>query len=170
MLGVFAVVVPTSAYSQSEQPTKAPVLLKSSEGLSAPQTGARPGPMFTSSDQASGRLDIELQLNGNAQVRRDGTVVSADRIVYAEPSNELTATGNVKASKDGVSFLGTQLFLQMDTNQGFFSNSTYSLNRLGGRGSAARIDLLGNSKLKATAATFTTCVCEAKKTISPIGF
>jgi LPS-assembly protein len=106
-------------------------------------------PLFGSADQASGRADLELTLQGNAQVRRDGTVITAERINYSTADNTVAAVGAVRINKDGVVMLGSELQLRMDTKEGYLAQASYSIGALGGRGFASRINLLGGSKIQA---------------------
>jgi LPS-assembly protein len=114
-------------------------------------------PMFASADQATGRADLELTLQGNAQVRRDGTVITAERINYSSTDNSVAAVGAVRINKDGIVMLGNELLLRMDTKEGYLAQASYSIGALGGRGFASRINLLGGSRIQALDATYTTC-------------
>ncbi len=125
--------------------------------ISANATQDNKSPLFASADQINGRTDLELNLQGNAQVRRDGTVITAERMTYSIPDNELSATGAVRLNKDGVVMLGSELQLRMDTKEGYLAQTSYSIGVLGGRGFASRINLLGGSRIKAMDATYTTC-------------
>ncbi len=122
----------------------------------SPRSGL-PGPIFVSGDRASGRVDLDLTLEGNAQLRREGTVITADRITYIQADDQVNAVGGVRLSKDGTVVLGSEMQLKLDTNQGFFANANYSLGAIGGRGFAKQIEIDGRSNLKALDAYYTTC-------------
>jgi LPS-assembly protein len=115
------------------------------------------GPVFFSGDRASGRIDLEITLQGNAQMRREGAVISADRITYLQPDEQVNAVGGVRLSKEGTVILGTEMQLRLDTNQGYFANANYSIGSLGGRGFAKQLEVDGRSNLRAEDAFYTTC-------------
>jgi LPS-assembly protein len=121
-----------------------------------PRSGV-PGPVFVSGDNASGRIDLELNLQGNAQLRREGMVVTADRITYLQPDDQVNAVRGVRLSKDGTVLLGSEMQLKLDTNQGYFANANYLIGSIGGRGFAKQLEIDGRSNLKAQDAYYTTC-------------
>jgi LPS-assembly protein len=151
-------------YSQTcrAQDEQQAVSLKFSDSLIPPvstpsKANTSKTPTFATADQASGRTDSELILQGNAQVRRDGTVITAERINYSSSDNTVAAVGAVRINKDGVVMLGDQLQLRMDSKEGYLAQASYSIGALGGRGFSSRINLLGGSRIQALDATYTTC-------------
>ena len=120
-------------------------------------TAEGPRPTFARGDSVQGRTQRETTLQGNAEVRRGGTVVRADRITLYEADDEVIAVGNVRIARDGQVFTGPQLQLRIDASQGVFESPSYFLPLSGGRGSARRVDFLGRGEVSLTDATYTTC-------------
>ncbi len=114
-------------------------------------------PVYARGDRITGRTDRETTLEGNAEVRKGGTVVRGDRITYYPDDDEVVAVGDVQIVRQGNRFRGTQLQLRLDANEGFFQSPIYYLPRYGGRGRAERVDFLGPERLALHDATYTTC-------------
>jgi LPS-assembly protein len=120
-------------------------------------TADAPRPTFARGDAISGRSERETTLEGDAEIRRGGTVIRADRITLYEADDEVVAIGNVRIARDGQVFTGPQLQLKLDASQGSFASPRYYLPLTGGRGNAERVDFLGRGEVALTNATYTTC-------------
>ena len=114
-------------------------------------------PSFARAGRIEGRADRETTLTGDAELRRPGTVIRADRITYYEEDDQVVAAGRVRVVRDGNVFTGPELVLRIDTNEGFFSSPSYTLPVYGGRGRAGRIEFLGQGRLRLFDALYTTC-------------
>ncbi len=124
------------------------------------ESGPRPGeqlPTYVSADRMSGRLGEETVLSGHAQLRKGGTVVSAEQMTYREANEELVASGQVRVARQGSVFSGPELRLRLDTNEGVFVTPTYELTSVQGRGAADQIEFLGPQRMRLSNATYTTC-------------
>jgi len=115
-------------------------------------------PAYGRAQRIEGRTDDEIRLVGEAELRRGGTVIRADRLSYFQAEDELFAVGHVRVARDGNVFTGPELRLRIDANEGsFISPSYYLALDGGGRGRAERIDFLGPGRTFLRAATYTTC-------------
>jgi len=114
-------------------------------------------PVFGRGDRLSGRTGRETTLEGDAELRKAGTAVRADRMTYYEADDEVIAVGNVRITRQGNVFTGPQLQLKLDANQGSFASPSYYLPQYGGRGRAERIDFLGPDLTRLVRASYTTC-------------
>ena len=114
-------------------------------------------PVFGRGDRLSGRTGRETTLEGDAEVRKAGTVIRGDRLTYYEADDELVAVGNVRITRQGNIFTGPQLQLKIDANEGWFTTPSYYLAQYGGRGRAERVDFLGHELTRLHRATYTTC-------------
>ena len=131
--------------------------LKLDGSLSEAPVASASAPAFASARQIQGN-DEETTLVGEAEVRRAGSVIRADRIRYKPATDEVLATGNVRVTRAGNVFTGPELTLRIDANEGSFTSPDYYLAlQGGGRGRAERIDFLGPGKALLTRASFTTC-------------
>ena len=135
-----------------------PFTLQLDPQLSEERARARDNrPAFARGDRIDGRTDRETTLIGNAELRRPGNTIQADRITYYEDDDQVIAVGNVRVIRDGNLFTGPELALQLDANEGFFTSPSYLLPALGGRGRADRVEFLGSNRLRLFGATYTTC-------------
>ena len=114
-------------------------------------------PIYGRGDRLTGRTDREVTMEGDAELRRAGTVVRGDRITYYETDDEVVAVGNVRIVRQGNVFTGPELQLKLDASEGFFASPTYSLPLYGGHGRADRVEFLGPDRLLLTNATYSTC-------------
>ena len=117
-------------------------------------------PVYGRGDRLYGRTDRESTLEGDAELRRSGTVIRGDRVTYYPVDDEVVAVGNVRVAREGNIFTGPQLQLKIDANEGFFESPSYYLSLYKGRGKADRIDFLGPGELAMRNATYTTCAAE----------
>jgi LPS-assembly protein len=114
-------------------------------------------PVYVQGDRVNVRADRDTTIEGDAELRRAGTVVQADRITYYEADEEAFAVGNVRVTREGSVFVGPQLMLQLDTNEGSFASPAYYMPQYNGRGRAELIEFLGGRRTRFTRATYTTC-------------
>ncbi len=147
--------LPVTPAGQAE----APVRLKSNAMLAEtpPDGQASTPPTFVFGDRISGRPDLETVLDGNAELRRGGKALHADRIEFYQPDDTLKARGKVRINSNGNQFSGTELTIKLDTFEGVFEQPSYRFLSNGGNGTAARIDFVSDKVLIARQASFSTC-------------
>jgi LPS-assembly protein len=121
----------------------------------AVQTEGRP--VYGRADSLSGRPGRDLTLEGDAELRRAGTVVRGNRITWYPEDEEVLAVGAVRVVRQGSVFTGPELRLKLDSTEGFFTSPSYELPLYNGRGSAERVDFLGPDRIGLRNATYTTC-------------
>jgi LPS-assembly protein len=114
-------------------------------------------PTFIRADRAVGRPDLDIQLDGNVELRRNDTVIRADRIDYYQPDDLAKARGNVQVNRAGNLFEGPELQLKIDAFEGFFLEPRYQFLRNGAHGTAARADFIDADRAVVRQATYTTC-------------
>lgn len=118
---------------------------------------AADGAAYVRADRISGEIEERLTLEGNAEVRRGGTVLRGDRISYTVASDEVEATGSVRVFRDGVAFFGPSLTLRIDARTGAMPEVGFTYAPHGGRGTARRIEFLEGDRLRLEDAVYTTC-------------
>lgn len=121
----------------------------------AEQGDARP--TYGSGQRIEGRTDREVTLRGDAELRKAGTVVRAERLTYLPEDDELVAVGAVRVVRQGNVFTGPELRLKIDANEGFFASPSYSLPLYRGSGRAEELEFLGPDRIALRNATYTTC-------------
>jgi LPS-assembly protein len=114
-------------------------------------------PIFFSSQRVNARTDLDLVLEGDAILRKQGLTVRAQRIAYDQPNDTLQADGQVKVTREGNVFEGPSLNLQADSFQGKFDQPSYTLLKGGGHGKASEIEFIDPQRAIIRNATYTTC-------------
>ncbi len=114
-------------------------------------------PAYVSGDRISGRADLETVIEGNAQLRRGGTLIRADRLEYYRPDDMARARGNVRIYREGSVFEGTQLELKLESFEGSLLQPRYRFLRNQAHGDAERVDFIDQQRAVIHRATYTTC-------------
>ena len=114
-------------------------------------------PVFVSGQRIDARPDLDLVIEGDATLRKQGLSVRAQRIEYDQSQDTLKAQGQVRIMREGNVFEGPSLQLQADSFQGKFQQPTYSLLKGGGHGEAAEIEFIDAQRATVRNATYTTC-------------
>jgi LPS-assembly protein len=149
--------VAASAVAQDEP--REPLQLRLSPQLRiAPrgETGAR-APIILRARELNGRPDLDTVLEGDVELRSAGLVVRADILTYDQGDDLALARGNVRISRDGNVYTGSELQLRLHRFEGFFVNPTYRFARNGAGGTAQRVDFLDDQRVIATGANYSSC-------------
>ena len=148
----------------------APHLKSTKAFLPPPGENDGPLPSFLTADTITGKTDVEMRAEGNAELRRYGSVMTGDTLIYRDPTDEVEATGNVHLSRNDDRMSGPHMKLQLGKSTGFFDAPAYSVTRvpldengklahaaITGRGNAERLDFEGEDHYRLTNATYSTC-------------
>lgn len=114
-------------------------------------------PTFVRGDNIRGQVDLETQIDGNAELRRGDTILRADQLRYNQTTDQARASGNVHINKAGTVFDGTLLELKVDAFEGFFNEPRYRFLQNDAYGQADRIDFIDDKRSVIRNATYTTC-------------
>ena len=156
-VGAATVVAPTEAQeaapSESSPVLRADTLLQ--EKISPQQREG--APVFLRGDRISGRPELETVIEGNAELRKAGTTIRADRLEYDQPTDQAKATGNVRINRGGNVYEGSALELKVESFQGTFQSPTYQFLQNDGNGQASRVDFIDEAHSVVHDATYTTC-------------
>ncbi len=131
--------------------------LKADERIAVERPSTEPVPAFVLGLKISGETGKLTVIEGEAELRKRGTNIKADRIIYQAVEDQLAAQGNVRVYKQGDLFTGTALDLKLDAQTGVFLKAEYLLANNRARGSAERLEFLGNDRYRADDAVYTTC-------------
>ena len=159
MVAALALWAADDAAAQAASAPSAGLLLQASPSLQPPPRGdaARQLPIILLARELRGRPDLETVAEGDAELRRGGLVIRADRLSY-DPADDLAqARGHVGVTRDGNVFSGPELQLKVERFEGFFVNPTYYFGRVGAGGVADRLEFLGEQRAVATHATYSSC-------------
>jgi LPS-assembly protein len=118
-------------------------------------------------EQLSGTTDEVMRAEGAAELRRPGTTLTADTIVYEPPTDELQADGNVKLVRNEDVIEGPSLRYKLDRSEGVFDKPRYTVRRnlqtgedlrtTTGSGHADSMEFLGENHIRMQNATYSTC-------------
>lgn len=103
------------------------------------------GPVFLQGDRMSGRPDQEVVIEGDAELRKAGTVIHADRLEYDQPHDLAKARGNVRINRGGSVYEGPLMELKVESFEGFFNEPRYHFLQNGAHGQAFRADFKDES-------------------------
>ncbi len=151
----FAAVVSLAhgAYAQDALTLKTSPMLQ--ERL--PAGAAQQAPMFILGDSITSRPELEVQVEGHAEIRKPDTVIRAGRIDYNQVSDVAKMSGGVAVNQNGNRFWGPDLELHLTDSTGFFQSPSYQFYKTGGQGQAQRVDFVSERSAIARFASYSTC-------------
>src|SRR3990167_8668750 len=114
-------------------------------------------PTFLMGERISGRPDLETVVEGQAELRKPGTVIKADRLEYDAATDRAKASGNVRINRGGNVFEGPLLELQVETFEGFFVEPRYQFLQGDAHGEASRADFVDANTTVVHNDRYTTC-------------
>ena len=112
---------------------------------------------FVSADAIEGNPEEELHLIGNAEIRRGGSILKADRITYVQATDEVTATGNARLSRLGASFSGPSMKFRISSRSGSMESAEWEYAPRSLRGCAKNVKFLSGDRTSFEDVTVTTC-------------
>lgn len=159
LLALMALGAPVLVRAQSAAPADPVPRLQSTPSLqeALPEAVRGKVPSFVSGQHLQGQTDGVVIVEGDAELRRHGMVIKADRLEFDQRSSEARAQGQVLINQNGNRFEGPELQLNVDTQKGHFEQPVFSLLESEGHGDARRVDFLGKDRLEATEARYSTC-------------
>ena len=112
---------------EEEVPDALPALaLRSSQAMTPlPKDSPVPRPVFLSALRMGGQVDREFVAEEEAELRKVGTVVNADRLIYWPVEDELEAEGNVSLEQGDALVTGPKMRLKLEEKVGFFEQPIY---------------------------------------------
>ena len=153
--------VPATSNPASSSPS-APDAARPSLDLNVPiARPAQPGqPLFFEADHIEGRPDERLRATGSVRLNQGDLTVMADEVTHSQADNTAHAEGQVRIQLRGDYYSGPSLTLRLDTMQGEFQQPSYRFARTNAGGHAELVEFLGNNRLRATQATYSSCTPE----------
>ena len=107
----------------------APALRPAMQLSPLPAESGQPYPVFVAASRITGRGDNEVVAEGEAELRKANTTLSADRLTYWKIEDEIEAAGSVRLTRDADIISGPKLRLNMTESTGFFEQPKYSITR-----------------------------------------
>ena len=99
----------------------------------------------------------ETVAEGHVEFRRGELSINADRLSYDTPEDLASARGHVRVVHEGAVYSGPELELRVQRFEGYFLEPQYEFTKVGAGGRADRIDFLGETRSRATNASYTSC-------------
>ena len=121
------------------------------------QTPPQSAPVVLEGDSLRSRTDRDATLEGDAELRKGGTIIRADRLDYDLPTDTARATGHVWVQRNGNTYQGPYLELGIDAFQGFFTAPSYEFGQNGAHGQATRAEFVDKAHMTVYQASYTTC-------------
>jgi LPS-assembly protein len=141
---------------EAADPGPALALRAASEMASLSGENSEPGPVFLSALRMAGEINREFVAEGEAELRKAGSVVNSDLMTYWPLEDEVEAEGRVRLQQREDVVTGPKLRLRLEDQIGYFEQPAYQLKHqslLGGRKaadreeSARRIEKLANDSM-----------------------
>ncbi|MEL0082159.1 MAG: LPS-assembly protein LptD [Gammaproteobacteria bacterium] len=98
-----------------------------------------------------------IEMRGHVDVRRDGTQITSETMVYDQLLDEVDARGAVFLRDSDLAVEGSSLQMNLLTDAGTIENANYALREKRARGKAVRIIRHSSSVIDLESASFTTC-------------
>lgn len=114
-------------------------------------------PVFITADHLEGMQDTVIEAIGDAQLRKKGQAITADRLLYEQQKQHVTADGSVQLEQDSNTMWTPHLELQLDTNIGDIERPSFYLGENHARGSAQSLHMEGRQKYILNDVNYTTC-------------
>ncbi|MBP9803849.1 MAG: LPS assembly protein LptD [Candidatus Accumulibacter sp.] len=125
--------------------------LRIAEAIVPPVASSQPRPIFLSAQRISGVIDRELLAEGDAELRKVGKVITADRLTYWPVDDEVEGAGNVRLEQGDDVIFGPLARLKLEDQVGFFDQATYFLKRQANPGAAKQAGKEASSQWAAAA-------------------
>lgn len=125
-------VQPTETAVASRDRKNEPLAATDAEPPVEPQPMPKPLPKEQTellADTITGRNDLELIATGNAELRRDGALLNADRMVYNIVEDNVDAQGNViyRDPQQGTTMTGSDANMVVAARTGYIDNVNYEI-------------------------------------------
>ena len=114
-------------------------------------------PIFISAQQIEGKSGNQIEATGEAELRKRGQVISADRMLYLQDSQEVSADGAVRIEQDNNVMWGPHLELDLGNNTGDIKQPEFYLGDNHARGKADNLHLAGRQDYTLRNVSYTTC-------------
>ncbi|SBT03407.1 LPS-assembly protein LptD [Candidatus Propionivibrio aalborgensis] len=136
------VVRATGRRDEEEVPDPLPslVLQPSRSMVTPPKDSAVSRPVFLSAYRMGGDIDREFNAEGEAELRKIGTVVNADRLTYWPIDDEIEAEGNARLEQGEDLITGPKMRLKLEDQVGFFEQPSYTIKRQPSSGGKAKAE------------------------------
>ena len=121
--------LPAANDGVSADPSPALVLKNTRKMERLPKNSDVPRPIFLSASRMQGNVESEFQAEGNAELRKIGTILNADRLTYWPIEDEVEAEGQVQVELEDDLITGPKMRMKLEDQIGYFEKPVYSIRR-----------------------------------------
>jgi LPS-assembly protein len=118
---------------------------------------ARQLPAELSARSVRSTLDQETIAEGEVELRQGNLTLSADLLHYNAATQWAKVSGHVSLRRDGDRFSGTEAEFNLGSREGYVLKPEYHFERTGAGGRARRLDFVGDKRMSARRADYTSC-------------
>jgi LPS-assembly protein len=112
------------------RPRGPPLALRMAKAIvPLPIESEAPRPVFLSAQRISGLVGREVLAEDDGELRKAGTLLTADRLTYWPIDDEVDALGHVRLQQDGDLLTGSKGRLKLESQIGFIEEASYLINR-----------------------------------------
>jgi len=125
-----------------------------------PAPVAKPkGPTTIDADNIEGVSELEVTARGQVEFRREDLTIYSEFLRYNQEFGRVEADGGVRMQRGVERFFGPRLRYNTQNDTGVFEGLNYILpgETTTSRGSAERLEFLGQDRMRMVKGTFTTC-------------
>ena len=115
------------------------------------------GASVASAEVIEGSANTVLVLTGDAEIRRTGETVKADRITYTQETDEIVAEGNALVSRSGTTIKAPTLDYKLGDKTGTAQDAAYEIANRNLRGQAKEVCIKNDGITELSDVFFTTC-------------
>lgn len=114
-------------------------------------------PVFIEADLIQGHNELEVEGIGNAELRSDDQIITADRMKYFQDTDDIEVEGDVRVEQQGDIIEGSRLKMNLESKTGQMDNPSYQLKDGSSRGGAKTVLIEGEGLYRFRQARYTTC-------------
>ncbi len=114
-------------------------------------------PVFIEADLIQGHNELEVEGIGNAELRSDDQIITADRMKYFQETDDIEVEGDVRVEQQGDIIEGSRLKMNLESKTGQMDNPNYQLKDGSSRGGAKTVLIEGEGLYRFRQARYTTC-------------
>jgi len=113
--------------------------------------------VFIEADLIQGHNELEVEGIGNAELRNDDQIITADRMKYFQDTDDIEVEGDVRVEQQGNVIEGSRLKMNLESKTGQMDNPSYQLKDGSSRGGAKTVLIEGEGLYRFRQARYTTC-------------
>ena len=114
-------------------------------------------PVYIEADLIQGHNELEVEGIGNAELRSDNQIITADRMKYFQETDDIEVEGGVRVEQQGDVIEGSRLKMNLESKTGQMDNPIYQLKDGSSRGGAKTVLIEGEGLYRFRQARYTTC-------------